>query len=885
MYDIIIGRSEKDRQTHGTKGTVFIGRHYVKMGRTTSLSSNIYLDVSKSHVVFVCGKRGSGKCVTGDTLVTLENGNVIPIKDLENNNQKVLSLRADLKISCVKKTQFYKRKVKRVIEVRLRSGKIIRVTPEHPLLTVRGWQETQHIPINERIATPRILNTFGMSDLSESEVKIIAYLLAEGDKDIKKPLLFSNGFSIDDEFIIKDLEIALKDFDGKLLLTKICPMCYKINAKRLKRMIICYNNIKNKKRRLANRSKIIHEKTLTRTFLKRLKICYLDSESKFIPEEVMTLPKHKLALFLNRLFSCSGDIYKCKCGDKFGWKISYSSTSRKLTRQVQHLLIRFGIISELKERYTFLKNKSFLNYELTIGEKHIKTFINEIGFFGSKELKQTLFLKENAQINDGLNTDDLNAGIIPEEMWSVYGIKSVASVGKLINCEDPKALGISINNASSRQKLFQIAFGKNEFILDLMQSDIFWDEIVEKNILDGEFEVYDLGVPETHNFVANDIIVHNSYTMGVIAEGVSDLPEDVKQNLSVVLFDTMGVYWTMKYPNLKDDLLLEEWGMTGKGLDVVIFTPFGFYDDFKKKGIPTDFPFSIKPSEMSAEDWCISFEIPLTSQMGVLIERVVQRLKDEGKDYDIDDIIANVKIDDTIDMATKNAVENRFLATKTWGVFSKKGTQIKDIAKPGQVAVLDMSIYATMPNGWHIKNIVIGIVANKLFIERMTARRKEEFKEIQKSVHYFAEEKSEKKEYPLVWLVIDEAHEFLPNKGKTVATRPLVTILREGRQPGISLILASQQPGKIHTDVMTQADTVISHRITAKIDTEALGALMQTYMRRGLTDELDALPRVRGSAIIFDDTNEKLFPIKIRPRFTWHGGEEPSALPRVRRRI
>ena len=136
---------------------------------------------------------------------------------------------------------------------------------------------------------------------------------------------------------------------------------------------------------------------------------------------------------------------------------------------------------------------------------------------------------------------------------------------------------------------------------------------------------------------------------------------------------------------------------------------------------------------------------------------------------------------------------------------------------------------------------------------------------------------------PLVWIMIDEAHEFLPFKGQTAATNALITILREGRQPGVSLILASQQPGKIHTDVMTQADTVLAHRLTAKIDVDALGKLMQSYMRHGLDDELNKLPRVKGAAIVFDDLNEKLYPIQMRPRFTWHGGAAPTAADLGRR--
>ena len=60
-YDIIIGRSESEKAKFGTKGTVFIGKLYVKMGQTSSLSSDILLDVNNAHVVFIAGKRGSGK--------------------------------------------------------------------------------------------------------------------------------------------------------------------------------------------------------------------------------------------------------------------------------------------------------------------------------------------------------------------------------------------------------------------------------------------------------------------------------------------------------------------------------------------------------------------------------------------------------------------------------------------------------------------------------------------------------------------------------------------------------------------------------------------------------------------------------------------------------
>jgi hypothetical protein len=375
-----------------------------------------------------------------------------------------------------------------------------------------------------------------------------------------------------------------------------------------------------------------------------------------------------------------------------------------------------------------------------------------------------------------------------------------------------------------------------------------------------------------------------SYTMGVIAEGMANLSKEISQNLSIIMLDTMGIYWTMKYANQKEKDLLDQWNLEAKPLDVKIFTPIGYFNDYKEKGIPTDEPFSIKPSDLDIVDWCLTLDIDRHSQLGVLIERTIFHLKKQQNNFGLNDIIGALKADTQSESKTKNAAENMFRNLETWKLFDEKGTDINELAKGGQVTVLDVSCYATQPGGWNIKSLVIGLVAQKLFIKRMIEKKNEEYQEVHHSVHYFGQEDQPKKqEYPLVWLVIDEAHEFLPVQGKTAATNALVTILREGRQPGVSLILATQQPGKIHTDVMTQSDTIISHRITAKIDTDALGMLMQSYMREGLDQQLDNLPRVKGAAIILDDNNEKMYSIRIRPRFTWHGGEAPSAVKKEKK--
>jgi len=167
-------------------------------------------------------------------------------------------------------------------------------------------------------------------------------------------------------------------------------------------------------------------------------------------------------------------------------------------------------------------------------------------------------------------------------------------------------------------------------------------------------------------------------------------------------------------------------------------------------------------------------------------------------------------------------------------------------------------------------------VSRKLFQQRIDARKREEIESIKHGLDYLSY--SVKRDIPLIWLFIDEAHEFLPKNGKTPATDSLVQILREGRQPGISLVLATQQPGQIHRDVMTQSDIVLSHRVTSKPDIESLNKIMQTYLLESIKQKMDELPPLKGSAIILDDNSERIYPMRIRPRLTWHGGEAPTAI-------
>jgi hypothetical protein len=365
-----------------------------------------------------------------------------------------------------------------------------------------------------------------------------------------------------------------------------------------------------------------------------------------------------------------------------------------------------------------------------------------------------------------------------------------------------------------------------------------------------------------------------SYTLGAIAEELASLPRETARNISSLIFDTMGIFWTMKFKNEKDLPLLRQWNLDTKELPVHVLVPFGKVALYEQNAIPYDKGFSLAPHEVQAEDWITIFNLSLTSPEGVVIQTALSTLPEN---HTIADIRQAVEQNEKATTETKNIVSALFSAVQTWGVFAEdgQGTTIKELLSPGATTVIDTSVYSSI-GAFNIRALVISILTRKIVSSRMASRKSEERQALYHGQEYLSYKSSTQD--PLVWLFIDEAHEFLPKEGSTPATDALIQVLREGRQPGISIVLATQQPGKIHTDVLSQSDIVIAHRVTAQADVDALQSMMQSYLLSSLKQALDDLPSEKGAALVLDDNSERLYPIRVRPRFTWHGGEAPTAI-------
>ncbi|MCJ7429450.1 MAG: ATP-binding protein [Candidatus Nanohaloarchaeota archaeon QJJ-5] len=360
-----------------------------------------------------------------------------------------------------------------------------------------------------------------------------------------------------------------------------------------------------------------------------------------------------------------------------------------------------------------------------------------------------------------------------------------------------------------------------------------------------------------------------SYSLGVIAEELVTADESVSQNIATMIVDPMGIYWSMKFPNEDDAVLLDQWDMKPDAMDIDLFIPEGQAETFRERDIPFDKTFTLRPSDLSSADWAMAFDMQLNEPRGILLERVLRDLREDYDNFAVDDMIEYARTQGDFDEDVRKSLVNRLMAANDWGIFSAEGTALDDLYTRGGLSILDVSSFGNIRGSWSVKSLVVGLLAKKILQERMASKRLEEIAEM---------EGTQTSESPIVWMIIDEAHQFIPNDHKTPASDPLLSWVKIGREPGVSLVLATQQPYKLNADALSQCDIILSHRLTDKSDIDALKEIMATYMRYDITTYIDNLPRVKGAAIGLDDNSERVYSLRVRPRLSWHAGGTPAAI-------
>jgi len=197
------------------------------------------------------------------------------------------------------------------------------------------------------------------------------------------------------------------------------------------------------------------------------------SDDTSVSGAIFTLEDRAIARFLGILFACDGH---ASATDRLP-QAGYATTSERLARDVQHLLLRLGIVSCIRtlERAVCEGTEKVVREVQITGQDAITRFCGLVDIPG-RAPQAGRALAGLTAVGSGRNV-----GTLPQ---------------KLADCSGDAELG------------------------RFAASDLWWDEIVSVEPVGAE-ETFDLTVPLHHNFVADDLVVHNSALVTNIAENAS----------------------------------------------------------------------------------------------------------------------------------------------------------------------------------------------------------------------------------------------------------------------------------------------------------------------------------------------------------------------------
>ena len=353
-----------------------------------------------------------------------------------------------------------------------------------------------------------------------------------------------------------------------------------------------------------------------------------------------------------------------------------------------------------------------------------------------------------------------------------------------------------------------------------------------------------------------------SYTLGVIAE---ELFSQERGKAVLLIADPMGIYHTMALANENQWDEVRQAGLLTQSFPVRLIVPGDPLARFGDAEILNQLRMNnvevtslwINAHDLSADAWCELFNLGINEPMGIAMWRAVEELHDTGDPFTITDLVERLRKDKRAKETTIEALENRLTVARKWGIFSEEPMRLTDMFSLEHINVLDLSVLDAGTKG--LRNLALDVVARRLFMERTRMRRREEF--------------GLETRLPRVWMAIDEAHQFVPQGRASLCKEMLIRWVKEGRQPGLSLIVATQQPSAIDAELLSQCDLIVAHKITTWDDIHALDRLSATYMQGDLKGYIRELDR-RGEALLVDDETEVVSTIRVRPRLSAHGGAE-----------
>jgi hypothetical protein len=120
-------------------------------------------------------------------------------------------------------------------------------------------------------------------------------------------------------------------------------------------------------------------------------------------------------------------------------------------------------------------------------------------------------------------------------------------------------------------------------------------------------------------------------------------------------------------------------------------------------------------------------------------------------------------------------------------------------------------------------------------------------------------------------IILEEAHEWVPQGTRTPLKQLLSRIALRGRKRGLGIILMSQRSAKVEKDVLTQVPLLFLHKVVHPVDLKVYKELIPLPGTQ--VERMVGALQLGQAIIVF---NQNVTPAHIRLRHTFHAGATPT---------